>query len=98
MPKNKSVPRSRWPLKSIEVVPIPFYMIGVDIVGPLKITRSGNKYTLSVIEYYTKYAEASALPNPEAETIVRVVEQFLRDMDWRQFCLQTKEGTFNRIL
>ena len=73
--KNKSVPRPRWPLKSIEVVPIPFYMIGVDIIGPLNKTRSGNKYILSVIDYYTKYAEAEALPNQEAETIVRVLEQ-----------------------
>ena len=73
--KNKSVPRPRWPLKPIEVVPIPFYMIGVDIVGPLKTTRSGNKYILSIIDYYTKYAEAEALPNQEAETIVRVLEQ-----------------------
>ena len=74
--KNKSVPRPRWPLKSIEVVPVPFYMIGVDIIGPLKKTRSsGNKYILSVIDYYTKYAEAEALPNQEAETIVRVLEQ-----------------------
>ena len=36
--KNKSVPRLRWPLKSIEVVPILFYMIGVDIIDPLKTT------------------------------------------------------------
>ena len=34
--KNKTVPRPRSPMKPIEVVPIPFYMIGVDLVGPLK--------------------------------------------------------------
>ena len=72
--KNKSMPRPRWPLKSIEVVPIPFYMIDFDIVGPLKTIRSGNKYILSVIDYYSKYTEAEALPNNEAETIVRVLE------------------------
>ena len=73
--KNKAVPRPRWPLKPIEIVPIPFYMIGVDLIGPLKTTRSGNKYILSVIDYYTKYAEAEALPNQEAETIVRALEE-----------------------
>ena len=31
--KNKTVPRPRSLMKSIEVVPIPFYMIGVDIIG-----------------------------------------------------------------
>ena len=50
-------------------------MIGVDLIGPLKTSRSGNKYILSVIDYYTKYAEAEALPNQEAETIVRALEE-----------------------
>ena len=63
--KNKTVPRPRSPMKSIEVVPIPFYMIGVDIIGPLKTTDRGNKYILSVVDYYTKYAEAVALPTQQ---------------------------------
>lgn len=48
------------------MVPIPFYMIGVDIIGPLKTTDRGNIYILSVVDYCTKYAEAVALPNQEA--------------------------------
>ena len=61
-------------MKPIEVVPIPFYIIGVDIIGPLKSTSRGNKYILSVIDYYTKYAEAEALPNQEAVTVARALE------------------------
>lgn len=62
-------------MKSIDVVPVPFYMVGVDLIGPLKLTRQGNKYILTIIDYYTKYAEAIALPNQEAETVVRALEQ-----------------------
>ena len=72
--KNKTVPRPRSPMKPIEVVPIPFYMIGADLVGPLKTTSQGNKYILSVIDYYTKYAEAIALPNQEAVTVAKALE------------------------
>ena len=72
--KNKTVPRPRSPMKPIEVVPIPFYMIGVDLVGPLQTTSQGNKYILSVIDYYTKYAEAIALPNQEAVTVAKALE------------------------
>ena len=72
--KNKAVPRPRSPMKPIEVVPVPFYMIGVDIIGPLKTTSRGNKYILSVIDYYTKYAEAVALPNQEAVPVARALE------------------------
>jgi transposase InsO family protein len=62
-------------MKPIDIVPVPFYMVGVDLIGPLKLTRQGNKYILSIIDYYTKYAEAIALPNQEAETVVRALEQ-----------------------
>ena len=47
--RNKVVPRPRWRLRPIEVVP--FYMIGVDLIGPLKSTHQGNKYILSFIDY-----------------------------------------------
>ena len=36
--RNKTAPRPRWPLQPIEIKPIPFYMVGVDIIGPLKTT------------------------------------------------------------
>ena len=58
--RNKVVPRPRWRLRPIEVVP--FYMIGVDLIGPLKSTRQGNKYILSIIDYYTKYAVIVEIP------------------------------------
>ena len=73
--RNKVVPRPRSPMKPIDIVPVPFYMVGVALIGPLKLTRQGNKYILSIIDYYTKYAEAIALPNQGAETVVRALEQ-----------------------
>ena len=50
-------------MQSLPVITIPFYMVGVDIVGPLKCTRQGNKYILVAIDYYTKYTEAIAMKN-----------------------------------
>ena len=79
--KNKTVPRSRSPMKPIELVPIPFYKIGVDIIGPLKTTSSGKKYILSVIDYYTKYAEAAALPNEEAVKLRELWKIYLLGME-----------------
>ena len=42
---------------------------------PLKTTRSGNRYILTVIDYFTKFAEAEPLRNQEAETVVRALER-----------------------
>ena len=37
-------------------------------------TSQGNKYILSVIDYYTKYAKAIALPNQEAVAVAKALE------------------------
>ena len=70
--RNKVVRRPRWPLKPIEVVPVPFYMIGVDLIGPLKSTRQGNKYILSIIDYYTKYAVIVEIPEIMRKSYISV--------------------------
>ena len=72
--KNKVVPMPRSPMKLIEGKPQPFYMMAVGIFGPLKTTSEGNSF-LSVIDKYTKYAEAEPLPNQEAKTVVKALKQ-----------------------
>ena len=46
--------------------------VAVDILGPLPESESGNKYLLLVADYFTKLAEAYALPNQEAITVAEV--------------------------
>ena len=41
----------------------------MDIVGPLPRSRRGNRYVLVVCDYATRYPEAVALRNINAETI-----------------------------
>ena len=50
-------------------------MVGIDIIGPLKVTHRGNRYILSIIDYCTKYGEAVVLPNQETETVIRALEE-----------------------
>ena len=73
--KNKLIPHPRKPLQPIAVKLLPFHMVGIDIIGPLKVTHRGNRYILSVIDFCTKYGEALALPNQETETVICAVEE-----------------------
>ena len=57
------------PLIPLPIITEPFSRIAMDIVGPLPRSRHGNRYILVVCDYATRYPEAVALKNIDAETI-----------------------------
>ena len=84
-------------MEPIKVVLHPFHKIGGDLIGPLKTIRQGNKYILTVIDFYIKYDGAQALPKQEAETVVRRLEQILQDMECNQFYSPIKQEMLYHI-
>lgn len=68
----QKVPAKRYkaPLQSYQMGH-PFERIAVDVLGPLPETYKGNKCILVVGDYFTKWVEAIALPNQEAETVAQ---------------------------
>ena len=45
----------------------PWYHIGIDFIGPLSpVSQSGNRYILTISDYFTKWVTAAALPTKEA--------------------------------
>ena len=69
--KKPSV-RARAPLGSYHAGG-PFERIHVDMLGPFPISKAGNKYVLMVIDQFTKWVEAFALPDQTTETIARAL-------------------------
>ena len=56
----------------------PFRDIAMDLIGPLKKTKSGNKYILSIVCRLTKFAFAWPLANIKDETVMKIFQdQFL---------------------
>lgn len=47
----------------------PFERVAVDILGPLPETERGKRYILVVMDYFTKWPEAIAIPDQTAETV-----------------------------
>ncbi len=43
--------------------------MGIDLIGPLPKTKHGNRYIVTLIDYFSKWPEAAALPNKEAEGV-----------------------------
>jgi hypothetical protein len=49
--------------------------IAMDILCELPVTSGGNKHILVISDYYTKWTECFAMPNMEAKTVTKLLEQ-----------------------
>ena len=57
------------PSEPLHPVPVPsavWSQLGIDLIGPLRETTSGNKYAIVVVDYFSKWPEARAVPTKEA--------------------------------
>ena len=52
----------------------PWHHVGIDFVGPISpASNSGNKYILTLSDYFTKWVEAVALPTKEAPGVANAL-------------------------
>jgi hypothetical protein len=71
---------NKLPAGLLQPIPVrrPFSRVGIDAVGPFKLSNSGNKYILTATCYFTKYAEVRAVPDITAETTAKfIVEEII---------------------
>ena len=68
------------PLGKMPIIETPFDRVAVDLVGPIHpATEKGNKYILTMVDYATRYPEAVALKDIQAETVAEaLVNMFTR--------------------
>ena len=64
------------PLIPLPVMDVPFQCIGMDSVGPLPKSRSGNHYVLMICDYATSYPEAIPLKIVDAEQVAEALTTF----------------------
>lgn len=43
--------------------------VGIDLVGPLPTTARGSKYIVTLVDYFSKWPEAEALPDKSAKSV-----------------------------
>ena len=64
----------------------PFDMVGMDIVGPLPMTKRKNRYLLVIMDYFTKWPEVFPLKKTDAEVIAKI---FTEEIVCRHSCVNT---------
>ena len=70
--RKTPAPKNRGKLQSIQPG-YPMQLVAMDLLGPLPESNHKNSYILVVADYFTRWTEAYALPNQEAETVARKV-------------------------
>lgn len=65
----------RPPLKPLEVIPVPLAKVAIDLAKYPR-SSSGNVYMLVIIDLFTKFVDAYALPDKKAATVADAFTQF----------------------
>jgi Integrase zinc binding domain/Integrase core domain len=60
---------------SAKITPKPFDHIGIDVMGPLPRTLTGKRYIIIAIDFFTKWPEAVAVEEADAQAVVKFLHQ-----------------------
>ena len=71
----------------------PMERLAVDVMGPLPRSDKGNRYVLVVCDYFTKWTEAFAMPNQEAETVAQILVKEVICRFGVPYSLHSDQGT-----
>ena len=63
-------------LGEVPLMEEPFYRVAVNLIGPVApVSRKGNRYILTIVDYATRYPEAIALPKIETERVAEALQE-----------------------
>jgi Integrase zinc binding domain/Integrase core domain len=65
--RNKDTPAA----SSAVIKQEPFSHIGIDVMGPLPVTKAGKRYIILAVDFFTKYTEAIATEEADAQAVVK---------------------------
>src|SRR3954452_11656393 len=58
---------------SADIMAAPFSHIGIDVMGPLPRTLTNKRYIILAVDFFTKWTEAVAVPNTDAQTVAKFI-------------------------
>ena len=64
-------------LGEYEEVNAPMDHINIDLLGPLPVSRLGNKYILSIVDRFSRFVTLYAIPCKETDCVARYFVQFI---------------------
>ena len=90
---NRVLKRPRAELHPIPVVKV-WHRVGIDLVGPLPETKNGNKYIITLSDYFSKWPEAAAIPSKEATCVASFLLEVFCRHGWPKIVLSDQGREF----
>jgi hypothetical protein len=70
---NRPYTGPKQPFRHLRQVERPNEQVSMDVVGPIQTSVNGNKYILTMVDEFTKFAIAAPLPDKSTKEIMHVV-------------------------
>ena len=65
----------------------------MDVIGPLPLTLAGNRYIIVAVDFLTRWVEAEALPEANAQAIADFLHKDIISQYWVSDEITTDQGT-----
>jgi transposase InsO family protein len=63
--------------RAVTLASRPFQHIGVDVVGPFPVSQQGNVYILTVVDHFTRWAEAIPMKEQTTKSIAQAIIKYV---------------------
>ena len=90
---QRTNPQLQKPRAELHPIPVTeaWHRVGIDLVGPLPETRAGNKYIITLSDYFTKWPEAAPLQSKCAEGVADFLFRTFCQHGWPRY-VQSDQG------
>ena len=73
MCQRKKLAKERRPMQDMPMPSAPIEIIGIDTCGPFPVSDAGNKYVCTIVDHFSGWPEAYAIPDKSANTIAQLL-------------------------
>ena len=70
---RKKLQKEKRPMLDMPMPSAPMEIVGIDTCGPFPLSEDGNRYVCTIVDHFSGWPEAWAIPDKSANTIARIL-------------------------
>ena len=92
--RRKHQGRLKGKIQNFPAIYYPLQRVGVDLIGKLTPSLKGKSYILTIVDHFSRYVQAYALENKEANTIATAFLDYVCRHGCPENCVSDRGGEF----